>query len=477
MTQHTPTLLWYDFESWGANPLKDTPCQFAAIRTDMDLNVIGKPINIMAQIANDVLPHPQACLITGITPQQSLRDGMTEAEFARKIAEQMSQPNTCVVGYNSIRFDDEMTRSLLYRNFYDPYSREWRNGNSRWDIIDLARACYALRPDGINWPTREDGSPVFKLEALTKANDLEHGHAHDALSDVRATIALAKLIKEHQPKLYDYAFSLRAKQNVLKQIDLTQPSVLLHVSSKLPASQGCTTWVMPVAMHPTNGNAVIAVDLSQPVEMLIDDDAETLREKLYTSAEDLGDIARPGLKLIHINRSPFITTAKAMTEDNAERLGLQREQCLQHYKTLASYPELQAKLTAVYNQPYEESDDDADHTLYSGGFLSDADRRWCDEVRDTQPELLDRLSEQTQNPTLRTLLFRYRARNYPNTLTADELHRWQAHRQYRLTDKDSPATITLEPFLMELEQLAHEYENDADKQAILRALYSYAQNL
>ena len=289
MTQNTPSLLWYDFESWGANPLKDSPCQFAAIRTDMALNVVGKPINIMAQIANDTLPQPQACLITGITPQQSLRDGMTEAEFARKIAEQMSQPNTCVVGYNSIRFDDEMTRSLLYRNFYDPYSREWRNGNSRWDIIDLARACYALRPDGITWPTREDGSPIFKLEALTKANDLEHGQAHDALSDVRATIALAKLIKQHQPKLYDYAFSLRSKQNVMKQIDVTQPSVVLHVSSRLPASQGCTTWVMPVAMHPTNANAVIAVDLSQPVDMLLEDDAETLREKLYTSAEDLGD--------------------------------------------------------------------------------------------------------------------------------------------------------------------------------------------
>ncbi|OFC72644.1 exodeoxyribonuclease I [Alteromonas confluentis] len=477
MTQNTPSLLWYDFESWGANPLKDSPCQFAAIRTDMALNVVGKPINIMAQIANDTLPQPQACLITGITPQQSLRDGMTEAEFARKIAEQMSQPNTCVVGYNSIRFDDEMTRSLLYRNFYDPYSREWRNGNSRWDIIDLARACYALRPDGITWPTREDGSPIFKLEALTKANDLEHGQAHDALSDVRATIALAKLIKQHQPKLYDYAFSLRSKQNVMKQIDVTQPSVVLHVSSRLPASQGCTTWVMPVAMHPTNANAVIAVDLSQPVDMLLENDAETLREKLYTSAEDLGDTPRPGLKLIHINRSPFVTTAKAMTEENAARLGLNREQCLQNYKTLANYPDLQGKLSSVYNQPYEESDDDADHTLYSGGFLSDADRRWCDEVRETPPELLDRLSEQTQNSTLRTLLFRYRARNFPTTLTADELHRWQAHRQYRLTDKDSPATITLEPFLMELEQLAHEHENDPDKQAILRALYTYAQNL
>ncbi len=476
MTQYAPSMLWHDYETWGANPLKDTPSQFAAIRTDAELNVIGKPVNIMAQIANDVLPHPQACLITGITPQQSMRDGMIEADFARRIHEEMSQPNTCVVGYNSIRFDDEVSRTLFYRNFYDPYGREWRNGNSRWDIIDLARACYALRPEGINWPVRDDGTPVFKLEELAKANELEHGQAHDALSDVRATIALAKLIRQHQPKLYDYAFSLRSKHAVLKQINMQQPSVLLHISSKIPASQGCCTWVMPIAMHPVNSNAIIAVDLSQPIEPLLNDDADTIREKLYTPASELGDDPRPGLKLIHINRSPFVTTAKAMTEENAERLGLNREQCLENYKRLAA-SDITQKLSDVYNTPHDDADNDADHSLYSGGFLSDEERRWCEQVHASAPEALDRLASQTQNQTLKTLLFRYRARNYPYTLNADEMHRWQAHRQYRLTDKDSPATVTLELFMMELETLAHEHQNDPNRQAILRALYQYAQNL
>ncbi|HCG89461.1 MAG TPA: exodeoxyribonuclease I, partial [Alteromonas macleodii] len=192
---HAPTFLWHDFETFGTSPQKDLPCQFAAVRTDMDLNVIGKPINIMSAIANDYLPHPEACLVTGITPQQTIRDGSNEADFAARIYQEMSTPNTCSVGFNSIRFDDEVSRYLFYRNFYDPYSREWRNGNSRWDIIDLARACYALRPDGINWPRREDGAPSFKLEALTAANNIGHENAHDALSDVYATIALAKLIK------------------------------------------------------------------------------------------------------------------------------------------------------------------------------------------------------------------------------------------------------------------------------------------
>ncbi|MEG3767523.1 exodeoxyribonuclease I [Alteromonas sp. 14N.309.X.WAT.G.H12] len=477
MTQHAPSILWHDYETWGANPVKDTPCQFAAIRTDTDLNIIGKPINIMAQIANDMLPHPQACLITGVTPQQSLRDGMIEAEFARQVNDVMMQPNTCVAGYNSIRFDDEVTRHLFYRNFFDPYAREWRNGNSRWDIIDLARACYALRPDGITWPEKEPGIPSFKLEDLANANNLDHGQAHDALSDVHATLSLAKLIKKHQPKLYDYSFSLRSKHQVLKQINTQSPSVLLHVSSKIPASQGCCTWILPVAPHPTNTNAIICVDLSLPVDVLINEDADTIRDRLYTSNHDLGDLQRPGLKLLHINRSPFITTGKALTEENAQRLGIDKAQCLQHFRALINMPNLREKLTDVYSAPLEERDVDPDHGLYSGGFLNEEERRWCDNVRNALPENLAPLADQTQNLTLRTMLFRYRCRNYPQTLTADEMYRWQAHRQNRLTDNDSPATMTLEPYLLELEQLLEQYREDPHKQAILRALYQYAQNL
>lgn len=477
MSQQSTTLLWHDYETWGANPQKDAPCQFAAIRTDTDLNVIDKPINMMARIANDALPHPQACLVTGITPQQSLRDGMIEAEFAQRIHQEMSKPNTCVVGYNSIRFDDEVSRYLFYRNFYDPYGREWRNGNSRWDIIDLARACYALRPEGIEWPMKEDGTPSFKLEALTNANNLTHGQAHDALSDVYATIALAKLIKNSQPKLFNYGFKLRSKHEVLKHFDFSRPSVLLHVSSKIPASQGCCTWVMPIAPHPTNSNAIIVIDLSKDLRPLLEDDVDVLREKLYMTTQDLGDQPRPGLKLIHINRSPFVTTAKAMDEENAARIGLDRDRCLKHYQTLASRQDIWDKVKEVYNQPLEDTEVDADHALYTGGFLSDEERRWCDDVRESEPDLLDSFHDTTQNLTLRTLLFRYRARNYPYTLTADEMQRWQAHRQYRLTDRNSPASLTLEPYLLDLEQLAEAHREDADKQAILRALYQYAQNL
>jgi len=475
---HTPTFLWHDFETFGTSPQKDLPCQFAAVRTDMDLNIIGKPINIMSAIANDYLPHPEACLVTGITPQQTIRDGSNEADFAAKIYQEMSTPNTCSVGFNSIRFDDEVSRYLFYRNFYDPYSREWRNGNSRWDIIDVARACYALRPDGIHWPLREDGAPSFKLEALTAANNIGHDNAHDALNDVYATISLAKLIKEKQPRLFEYALSLRNKHTVMQQIDLSKPSVLLHISSKLPASQGCCTWVMPIAKHPTNSNAFIVIDLSHDIESLVNDTTEEIKQALYASADTFDDPReRPGIKLIHVNRSPFITTAKAMTEDNAQRLGLNRERCLDNYKKLANTPELASKLIGLYESEQHDKEHDIDHALYSGGFLNDEDRRWCDSVIQAQPEALATFSDKTQHEGLKKQLFRYRARNYPHTLTADEMTKWQYHRQARLTDPAFHGSITMETYLMRLESLAHQHSDNPDKQAILRALYQYAENL
>ena len=441
---HEPSFLWYDFETFGTSGQKDLPCQFAAIRTDLDFNIIGKPINIMSAIANDYLPHPEACLVTGITPQQTLRDGSNEADFAKRIYQEMSTPNTCSLGFNSIRFDDEVAS-----------------------------------PDGINWPTREDGTPSFKLEHLTKENDISHENAHDALSDVHATIALAKLIKEKQPRLFEYAYSLRSKHNVANQFDLTKPSVLLHISAKLPASQGCCTWIMPIAKHPTNSNAIIAVDLSKPIDSLLNDSPEEIKAKLYARYEPGSDAnsLRPGLKLIHINRSPFVTTAKAMTEGNAHRLGLDRDTCLENYRILAQERDLGMKLSNVYENDTDDKEQDIDHALYSGGFLSTEDRHWCDKVLASSPEQLGALAEETQHVGLRALLFRYRARNFPSTLTYDETLKWQRHRQARLTDPTSSASITLEHYMSTLERLAHEHVDNPEKQAILRALFQYAENL
>ncbi|TNE75578.1 MAG: exodeoxyribonuclease I, partial [Gammaproteobacteria bacterium] len=218
------TLYWHDYETFGADPSRDCPSQFAGVRTDEALNIIGEPLSLYCQPPTDRLPSPMACLVTGITPQKAREQGVPEPEFMSEVYRELSRPGTCGVGYNSIRFDDEVTRYALYRNFYDPYEREWKHGNSRWDIIDMVRLARALRPEGIEWPNYEDGSPCFKLEQLTLANGISHEAAHDALSDVLATIAMARLVREKQPKLYHYVYEHRLKQKVAGLIDLNNQS-------------------------------------------------------------------------------------------------------------------------------------------------------------------------------------------------------------------------------------------------------------
>ncbi|WP_100658252.1 exodeoxyribonuclease I [Alteromonas flava] len=477
-TNHTPTLLFHDYETWGADPKRDWPSQFAAIRTDLELKPNAKPLNWFCQIPNDYLPHPQACLITGITPQQSLRDGHREAEFIRLVHAELSKPNTCVVGYNSLRFDDEVSRFSLFRNFYDPYAREWQNGNSRWDLIDLVRACYALRPEGIEWPKKADGSPSFKLEDLAKANQLEHTSAHDALSDVNATIGLARLIKQQQPKLYDYGFSLRNKNTVLARLNVHAQQPLIHISSRFKAKHGCCAIVVPIALHPTNKNAVICINLCEPIDNLFSLSSTEIRELLYTKGDELEhDQTRPALKTIAINRCPFVAPLSTLTETRAESLEIDIPLAKQRLQQILAQPELVQKLLDVFDVEMSAETIDPDCSLYQESFLTNTQKQWCQQIITTPPEGLALLAEQAPNREFRTRLFRYRARNYPTSLSVEEMNQWQSHRQARLVLGEHPGWLSIESFMQELEQLAHEYENDRNKMAILRALADYAQNL
>ncbi|HET6632780.1 MAG TPA: exodeoxyribonuclease I, partial [Rhodanobacteraceae bacterium] len=283
----TPTFFWHDYETTGTDPARDRPLQFAGIRTDAELNPVGEPVSLLCRPPRDSLPQPRACLVTGITPQRAEAEGVGEVEFAATVQACLGTPGTCGVGFNSLRFDDAFTRNLLYRNFHDPYEREWRNGNSRWDLIDLARLCHALRPEGIEWPRRDDGSPSFRLEHLAAANRLEQRRAHDALSDVEATLALARLLRQRQPRLWAWYLSLRAKSKAAALLDWLHMTPLLHVSSRYPAERRCMGMIAPLAPHPLRPNEVIVVELSAPPDALLQLDAEAIADRVFTPRLDL----------------------------------------------------------------------------------------------------------------------------------------------------------------------------------------------
>ena len=418
------TIYWHDYETFGANPSIDRPSQFAGIRTDINLDVIGDPLMVYCKPVADLLPSIDACLITGITPQLADEKGLPEPEFIRRIHTEFIQPQSCGAGYNSLRFDDEVTRYSLYRNFYDPYAREWQNGNTRWDIIDMVRLTYALRPDALIWPEREAGVPSFRLEQLSEANHLQHESAHDALSDVLATIQLAREIKNRESGLYEYCWTSRRKTEVAKQIDLKSHKPLMHVSSKIPASQGCTTILMPLIMHPTNKNAVLCADLCADIRPLLDLDAEMVKERLYTRLEDLGETdARIPLKAVHLNRCPVVLPLKMLEETNARRLGIDLSAAETNWQTLlGKIQEVSKKARIAFDSDYDDNLD-ADSALYQG-FIPDADRQVAEQVKSASPQDLVSHNYVFQDRRLNELFFRYKARHFYDSLTDAEQQAW-----------------------------------------------------
>lgn len=449
--QMASSIFWYDYETTGINPRSDRPLQVAGIRTDESLNEIGEPLNIYCQPSDDILPHPAACLVTGIDPQRLRQQGLGEGEFVTRVHAALSAPGTCGAGYNSLRFDDEVTRYSLYRNFFDPYAREWQGGNSRWDLIDLVRTAYALRPEGIEWP-QEDGRVTLKLERLTQANGIDHGQAHDALSDVRATIGLARLLRERQPRLYDFLYQLRSKQRVMDQIRLLQP--LLHVSGRFSAARHYLAPVLPLAWHPRNRNALIVCDLQADPSVLLDLDAETLRNRLYTRREGLaeGEVPVP-LKLLHINRCPVVAPLSVLRDADRQRLGLDWSLCERNVETLKTAQALwQGKLAMIYQEEAFAGSTDPEQQLYDG-FIGDRDRRLCEQVRNAQPQELASRDWPFDDARLPELLFRYRARNFPETLSPPEQQRWTDFCRQRLSNPECGAPNTLEQFRVALEAM------------------------
>ncbi|EGR2795500.1 exodeoxyribonuclease I [Vibrio navarrensis] len=465
-----PTFFFFDYETWGVSPAKDRPSQFAGVRTDENFNVIGEPLVIYCRLPSDYLPAPEAALITGITPQKAMQEGLSEPEFISKIHAELSKPNTTSLGYNSIRFDDEVTRYTCYRNFIDPYAWSWQNGNSRWDLLDVMRACHALRPEGITWPENDEGFTSFKLEHLSVANGIEHSNAHDAMADVIATIEMAKKLKAAQPKLFDYFFNMRHKRKLNALIDIVNMTPLMHVSGMLGRECQYTSWVVPLAWHPTNNNAVIVIDLAKDPQPLFELSAEQLHERLYTKREDLHELLPVPVKLVHLNKCPILAPAKTLTAENAANIGIDREQCLANLAQIRQHPEVREKLVQLFSIEREFADsDDVDSKLYDG-FFSPADRAAMDIIRQTEPNNLAALDITFNDKRIDPLLFRYRARNYPWTLNESEQRRWANHcREY--------FESRIEEYMLNLENLVHEHESDEKKIAILKSVYRYTESL
>jgi exodeoxyribonuclease-1 len=472
------SFLFYDLETFGADPRTSRIAQFAAMRTDTDLNEIEEPISIFVKPADDLLPSPVATLITGISPQRALHEGMNEAQAFAIIFDEMARPETCTLGYNSLRFDDEFVRHGLFRNFYDAYEREWRAGNCRWDLLDVLRLAHALRPEGVIWPKREDGATSFKLEHLAEANGVRIGDAHEALSDVRALIGLARKFRQAQPRLWDYALKLRDKRFAASLIDVAAMTPVLHVSQRFPASRLCSAPVVPLARHPRIDNRVIVFDLEQDPETLLRLSPEEIADRLYTPAADLPEgETRIALKEIHLNKCPVLVAWDHLRASDFERLHIDPSQAQARAALLRDAgPALAEKVRQVFASERDRTPPDVDASLYDG-FMGDGDKRIFAEVRATPPLALGAKTFGFRDPRLPELLFRYRARNWPETLSASERARWDDYRRLRLCEQRGLSEYSFDTFRAEIVSLRLAHAGDGSRQALLDRLEAWGQEL
>ncbi len=484
------SILWYDLETFGLEPKHDRIAQFACLRTNEQLEPVSAGLVLFNRITPDYLPSPYACLVHRITPAQTQREGIPEYDFAKAIRAEMMMPGTCVAGFNSIRFDDEFMRNLFYRNLFDPYEREWADGNSRWDVIDLFRAARDLRPEGMVWPDDADGKPVFKLGKLAAANGIPLENAHDALHDITATVLLTKLLKDAQPKLFDWFWRHRSRDSLRPLINLARRDVLLHTSATYTSERGCTAPIAPVGMIPGRRDTVVAVDLRFDPAPLLDLPVEDLRRHLFARRDEraaalpegglfAGNIRVP-LVEIKLAKCPFLSPLSALDKAAAARMGTDPALLISRAASLGREPALIQKLAAVFsNLPQDKAQEDPDYRIYSGGFFKDEDKDAMESVH----EAIAMLGPEKARPRAYSIPFlderlpqmtrRLFARNWPNTLPEAEEARWRSFCAGRLLCPRIEGATDYAQFGKIAESMLASVDTPPDDKILLHELLAY----
>lgn len=463
------TFFFYDLETSGLNPRHDRIMQFAGIRTDLDFNQIGEPYNILVKLNDDTLPEPDALMVTQITPQQTQADGYSEAEFARLLMDEVFTPGTIATGFNSIRFDDEFIRTLFWRNFYDPYEWSWKDGRSRWDLLDVVRMTRALRPEGIIWPEK-DGIANNRLENLTKENGIDHFKAHDALSDVEALIAVTKLIKTKQPKLYEHLFAYKDKKMVQKLVNLDNKQPFVYVSGQYDAAFHKATVAFPLTSG-KNANVVV-YDLRHDPTPFLELSQQDLHKMMYASWEDRqkeGFVRLP-VKELQYNRAPAVAPLGVLAQqDGWQRVGLSEEVITKNRAKLLSSPTFAENIRSLFeNRPEYKKSTDPEAQLYDG-FVSQVDTLRIETVRNSKEQQLADLHPEFTDERLDPLLLHYKARNYPKSLAEDEAIAWESWRAQHVK-------AALPNFVTRLNAIAKDTE-DESKQFVLQELQLWAESI
>ncbi|QWB90834.1 MAG: exodeoxyribonuclease I [Candidatus Saccharimonas sp.] len=475
------TFFFYDLETSGFSPQNDRIMQFAGQRTDENLNRIGEPINILVRLNDDVLPSPSALMVTKISPQKTVEEGYTEAEFSKMLVEEYFTPDTVIVGYNNVRFDDVHIQHLLWRNFYPPYDWQWKDGRSRWDLLDVVRMIRALRPEGINWPfiINEETGEKFaanKLELLTKENGILHENAHDAMSDVDGLIDVARLLKEKQPQIFDYLFKIRSKNEVQKLVNLENPKPFVYTSGRFKVEFEKTTVAFPIA--PAKNQNVIVWDLRFSPEKFIDWSEDQILENITADFETRSsdDFEPVAAKILQYNKCPAVAPMGVLTDEDQQRLKINLAEIQKNLDILRNNPHFAENLRSAFERRSEvfQNKSSAEKTAPEArlfeGFVSRSDDIKIEAVRNSTDRELADFHPDFADERLTDLLLHYKARNFPKSLSSQEKELWEEYRVENL-QKMMPN------FMKEFQEIANNQNLNSQEEYILEEIKLWLENI
>ncbi|WP_367670487.1 exodeoxyribonuclease I [Sodalis-like secondary symbiont of Drepanosiphum platanoidis] len=465
--KYKSTFLFYDYETFGISPSKDRPVQFASIRTNNKFEIIEKPNILYCYPNTDYLPNLESILITGITPKKAQDFGIIESRFAFKIYNIFNVFNTCIIGFNNIKFDDEFTRYLFYRNLLDPYTWSWKNKNSRWDVLKIMHALYALRPNGIYWPYYYNGFPDFKLHSLAKANNIKIINPHNAIYDVLTTIKIIRLAYIKQPIFFKYLYKIRNKEQIKNLIDIKNMIPLVYVP-EIFNKKKIAYLIVPIAWHPKNNNILIIVFLHKKIKN-INNLLFNLLNNFFLKNKHKFKNYSYSINFIYINKCPILAPINILRLEDYNRLNIDKKNCLYNLENLKKkYNSIKNLINYFSNKKIIVSykDKNVDYQLYNN-FFNSYDRKMMNKIIITDPKNISLLNIKFYDYRLPELLFKYRARNFPNTLNIKEKSYWINYKKNIFNFK------VINNFFKKIKLNINFYKNNKKKLKIIKEVFDY----
>ena len=381
--------VFWDTETTGISTSFDQILQFAAVKTDAEFNELDR-IELRCRLHPHVAPNPGALRVTGMSIEQITDPALPcHYDMVRQVRARFLEWSPAIfIGYNSIKFDEELFRKALFRTLHSPYLTN-TSGNGRADAMNLVQAAAALQPGCLEVPTGDNGKSVFKLDRLAPANGFDYSNAHDAMADVLATVHLARCVSERAPEVFSRFVRFAMKSSVAAFLE-EEDAVLL---TEYYFSRPYHFVVAPFGSDPDNPAKVYCLDLKHDLDWVASLPPDQLAVWVNRSPKPV--------RSIRTNAPPALAAIDEVAEDIFGPLS--PDLIAERARRLRDDPDLCDRIMDAVMASAVAYEDPAhvEEQLYSGGFVQPADQALIDRFHEVPWSDRPALVDQMQDPRLR----------------------------------------------------------------------------